>query len=160
MSAAYLIALAAAVGVTVGTQLPTSPLSLRRLAVPMRGSDAAAAGVGLAGLVLHCGAMFFRSVVEVLPGSGPAISQINALGTASIVWFVVPSALVLIGLRRQHRAVLLVVLGSLVAVGVTMYDGGPLAVHLAAIFASVVVLSGVAAMLVPLPRPLSGAVLQ
>jgi hypothetical protein len=152
MSAGYLLLLAVAVAVTVGTPLLLPGLSLRPLSVPLRATDAVLAGLGVLGLAFHCGAMFFRSVVEALPGSAAAISQVNALGTASIAWYVVPAVLLLVGLRRQHPVVLAVVLVALVAVGVTMYDGGPLAVHLAAIFASVVVLAGVAASLLPVPR--------
>jgi hypothetical protein len=47
-----------------------------------------------------------------------------------------------------------VVLLALTAVGVTMYDSGPLDVHLAAIFVSIVILAGVASTLVVPPwRP-------
>ena len=92
--------------------------------------DAALIGVGAAGLAFHCYAMFFRRTAEHLPGVHSAIRSINAMGTSSRVWFIVPALLVVIGLRRQNPVVVLVVAATLVAVGVTMYDHGPLRTHL------------------------------
>ncbi len=111
-------------------------------------TDAALAAVGIAGLVFHCGAMFFRSGTEALPGVDPLVRQIDALGTISVILYVVPAALVTLGLRRQTPLAVAAVVAALTAVGVTMYDGGPLDTHLTAIFVSIVTLAIVASALV------------
>ena len=128
-----------------------SPLPLRRIAVRVAVVDAAMIGAGVAGLVFHCGAMFFRRTTERLPGAHVAIGAINAMGTASRVWFIVPALLVVIGLRRQYPGGVLVVAAALAAVGVTMYDHGSLRTHLTAIFVAVVVLATVVSVLVVPP---------
>jgi hypothetical protein len=64
-----------------------------------------------------------------------------------MVWYAVPAALVVLGLRRQHPAALTAVSLALTAVGITMYDGGSLPTHLTAIFVSVVILASVASTL-------------
>lgn len=120
----------------------------------MSAAQAALVGVGLAGLAFHCGAMFFRRIVALLPGSDAVSGDIRALGTLSIVWYVVPALLVVLGLRRQHPAAVGVVALALTWVGVTMYDSGPLLqVHLTAIFLAVLVIATVVAALVIPPRP-------
>lgn len=123
-------------------------LPLRALAVPVSVADAALVLVGLLGLVFHCGAMFFPGRFDRIPLALTAIRQINRLGTVSIVWYAVAAILVLAGLRRQHPVAVIVVALALAAVGITMYDGGPLHVHLAAIFTAVVVLAGCGAILI------------
>jgi len=80
----------------------------------MSAADAVVAGIGVLGLVLHCGAMFFPSLVARLPGSGGVIDEVNALGTVSIIGYVVPAVLVPLGFRRQHRVVLAGVVTGLV----------------------------------------------
>lgn len=98
--------------------------------------------------------MFYRSLVGLVPGTDAAVSQINAMGTASITWYIVPSVLLLIGLRYQHPAGLVALTIALLAVGVTMYNGAALATHLNTIFASVLVLAGVVSLLIlPPNRP-------
>lgn len=109
------------------------------------------ASVGMAGLISHCAAMFFPSLIEALPETDAAISAIDALGTASLILYVVPAVLLLLGLRRQHPLSWAAVALSLIAVGVTMYDGGSLQAHLTAIFVFVVLLAGDAAVLIQLP---------
>lgn len=113
--------------------------------------DAGLLAVGIVGLAFHCGAMFFRSRVTAVPATSRAVDMINALGRGSIVWYAASAALVVVGLRRQHPLALASAGLTLVAVGVTMYDGGPLDPHLASIFAAVVVLAGIAAALVRPP---------
>lgn len=152
MSTGYVAVLAGVVVVLLGARLLLPGLPLRRSAVRLTGSDAALAGLGVLGLVFHCGAMFFSPLFSAIPGSGPAIAAINALGTASLIGYVIPALLVLAGLRRQHRATLLGLALALLAVGITMYDGGALNIHLAAIFLTIVLLAGVAAALVQPPR--------
>ncbi|HEY8788965.1 MAG TPA: hypothetical protein VIM10_07540 [Actinopolymorphaceae bacterium] len=92
--------------------------------------------------------MFFPSAFGTLPGTRSPINEINALGTVSITWYVLAAMMALLGLRRQHAAAPVVVAVALVAIGVTMYDGGPVRTHLVAIFGSVVILAVVAAVLV------------
>lgn len=114
-------------------------------------ADVVLVSLGLAGLVFHCGAMFFPALVETLPGTGVAINGINALGATSMIAYVVPAVLILLGLRRQHPIALAVVALGMILVGVTMYDGGSLQIHLTAIFVSVVLLAGNAALLITPP---------
>jgi len=158
VSIRFLIGLAIIVAIVVGARFLSAVLPLRRLARPIAFRDAVLVGVGVVGLTFHCGAMFFRRVVEVLPGTGPVIGDIRALGTASVIWYVVPAALVLFGLRRLHPVGLAVVALALGAVGITMYNGGSLDVHLAAIFVSVVLLVGAVAALVQGPSRRTPAV--
>jgi len=146
VSTSYLVGLLTAVAVVFGARLVLAALPVRRFAMPVTVTDASLFGVGVAGLALHCGAMFFSGWVEPLPEA--VISDIRALGTASIIWYVVPAVLVILGLRRQHPVTLAMIALALVAVGITMYDGSSLQVHLTVIFVSVVLLAGVVAMLV------------
>ena len=146
MSTSYLVGLLTAVAVVFGARLVLAALPVRRFAMPVTVTDASLFGVGVAGLALHCGAMFVSGWVEPLPEA--VISDIRALGTASIIWYVVPAVLVILGLRRQHPVTLAMIALALVAVGITMYDGSSLQVHLTVIFVSVVLLAGVVAMLV------------
>jgi hypothetical protein len=62
------------------------------------------------------------------------------MGTASITWYAVGAALIVLALRRQHPVLVLIVGAALVVVGYTMYDGGPLHTHLVAIATAVVLL--------------------
>ena len=153
MSAGFVQTLAAVVVVVLGARVVASGLPLR-WAARMSGAGVGLFGVGIAGLAFHCAAMFFRSRVAAVPGTSAAVDMINALGTGSVVWYVVSAGFVVAGLRRQRPAAVSALGVALVAVGVTMYDGGPLAAHLASIFATVVLLAGVAAVLVLPPwRP-------
>jgi len=160
VSFGFLIGLAAVVAVVLGARFVFAALPLRRVAVQVTITDAMLAGVGVLGLAFHCGAMFSRSAVEWLPGAGAVIREIGALGSASILWYLVPALLVLLGLRRQHPVALAVVALALAAVGITMYDGGSLQVHLTAIFITVVILAAVATMLMLPPSWRNPAVAQ
>jgi hypothetical protein len=144
--------MAVAVAAILAARFLVATLPLRRVAVAIRSTDAVIVAVGLAGLAFHCGAMFFRSVVQTVPGADRAISQIDALQTISIIWFAVFAALVLLGLRRQHPLALTLSTTALAAVGITMYDEGSLPIHLAAIFVCVVTLAGIAAALILPPH--------
>lgn len=108
--------------------------------------------VGTAGLVLHCTAMFDRALLTALPGSGTYIDAVNGMGAASVVLYVLPAVLVLIGLRRQPRVAVGLLAAVLAAVAVTMYDHGQLAAHLTAIFGSAVLLAAVLALFAQSPR--------
>lgn len=137
--------------VALATRLVLAPLPLGRFAVRASALDTALLVAGSAGLVFHCGAMFFRVEVSRLPGTHFAIRAINLMGTSSRIWFIVPAILVVLGLRRQAPLAVAAVSAALVAVGITMYDHGPLPTHLHAILAAVSVLSGVVALLVRPP---------
>ena len=158
MSTPFLLSLAGVVVVVLGARFLSAGLPLRGSARRITLPDAALIVAGAIGLAFHCVAMFFRRVVDPLPGADAVISDIRALGTSSIIWYVVPAVLVLLGLRRVHPAALAVAALAFVAVGVTMYDEGPLDIHLAAIFTSVVILALITATLVlPPSRHLTGA---
>ena len=148
MSTPFVVSLGIVVGLVLGSRVVFSALPSRRHGRPLTVPDALLFGMGLIGLSFHCGSMFFRSIVEALPGTASAINAINAFGPASKIGYAVPAALVVIGLRHQHPAAVSVVAAALTAVGITMYDGGPLSVHLTAIFIAVVVITVVLSMLV------------
>ncbi len=141
MSQTFLLGLVAVGVVALGLRLALPSLPLARFARRLSGLDALLVVLGLLGLVFHCGAMFFLSTFRQLPASDAAIHAVRGMGTASQLLYVVPAVLVLLGLRGAHWLPFGLVGLALVAVGVTMYDGGALDTHLSAIFASVVVLA-------------------
>jgi len=150
VSPGYVETLVVIVVVVLGARALVAGLPLR-WASRLGAVDAGLLAVGIVGLAVHCGAMFFRSRVTAVPATSRAVDMINALGRGSIVWYAASAALVVVGLRGQHPLALAAAGLMLVAVGVTMYDGGPLDSHLASIFAAVVVLAGIAAALVRPP---------
>lgn len=104
-------------------------------------SDAVLVLLGWLGLTFHCSAMFYRSAVESIPGTGSLVETVNAMSTASVVAFTVPAALLLVGLRRARPWLIGSVFAALAAVGVTMYNGGSLDTHLTAIFVAIVLIA-------------------
>ena len=152
MSAPFVVALSLVVGVVLASRLLFSELPLPRLARPLTVVDALLLAIGLAGLGFHCGSMFFRSIVEAVPGTTRAINDIDAMGTASKIGYSVPALLVVLGFRHQHPVAVALVAAALTAVGITMYDNGALATHLTAIFIAVVLIAGVVSLLA-LPSP-------
>jgi len=152
MPTAFVVSLGAIVVAILAARVMFAALPLRVVARPVTAAQMAFTAGGLCGLLFHCIAMFARSWVQRLPGTGTVLSQINALGAPSVVWYTVPAVLVLVGLRRQHPTALAVVALALIAVGVTMYDNGSLRTHLIAIFLTVLTLTFVLATLVQLPR--------
>lgn len=144
-----LLVLVAAIGVARAV-LPVLPL--RRVSVRLHPVDVVLSVLGVLGLAVHCGAMFYRSTVQSLPGAAKAVSEIDALGTASIVAFAVPAALLIAGLRRIYLPALALVVLTLAAVGTTMYDEGPLTAHLTAIFLTVTLLALCTATLIGRPQ--------
>jgi hypothetical protein len=131
-------------------------IPLRPFAHRLTGTQSIAVVLGTVGLVLHCTAMFDRSLIERLPGTGGYVAAVNAMGAGSIGLYLLPALLLVVGLRRQTRTAVSVVGVSLIAVAITMYDHGPLAVHLAAIFTSGTLLAATLALLVRLPRRTRG----
>ena len=158
MSLRFVVSLTVVVVAVLSARFLFAGLPLRRLARPIGVTDSVVAGVGLAGLAFHCGAMFYRTFVERLPGTLDIIADIRALGTASVIWYCVPAVLVLFGLRRQHPVASAVVALAFAAVGITMFNGGTLRAHLVAIFVAVTILAGIVTTL--LLRPQSHAVAQ
>ncbi len=152
VSTGFVVLLALAISIVVASRLSLRGLPLRDRAVTLTVAELALTLCGLAILTFHCGAMFFTAATQWIPGTDGAIEDIRALGTSSLVWYVLPALLVLLGLRRLPLLALIVVSVALLAIGVTMYDGGSLETHLVAIFAGVVSLTAVAAMLVRPPR--------
>jgi hypothetical protein len=141
MPAPLTVSLLVAIAALVAARIVVPGLPPVRLAGPLRAPDALLVTVGTLGLLAHCLAMFYPAVVAAVPGSGPYARLVNAMGPGSVVLFAVPAAILIVGLRH-HRAVGVVVLVlTLVAVGVTMYDGGPLTAHLIAISAAVIVIA-------------------
>ncbi len=144
----YVLALSVVVVLVLVSRYALPFLPLARWAASIAVIDAVLFVIGVTGLTLHCGAMFFPSAVRTLPSGHQIIRAVDPLGTMSILWFAVAAALVVIGLRRQHVAAVCVAAGSLAAVGYTMYDGGRLHVHLIAIFLAVVILAVILSVLV------------
>lgn len=147
----YLTVLVAVAVVILATRLVIPSLPLHRYATRLRPIDAVCIAIGVVGLVFHCGAMFYRPDIARLPGTHSAIRAIDAMGTASRVWFIAPAILVVAGLRRQHPIALGAVAAALAVVGLTMYDQGRLRTHLNAIFVAAVVIAAVMATLVLRP---------
>ena len=147
MSTTFVLSLIAVVALVMCARLMLGGLPVGHVAKRLSAGDAVMSGIGLLGLAFHCSAMFFSGFVKVIPGAQRPTEAINALGTASIVWYVAPAVLVLVGLRRLHWSGVGAVTLALIAVGATMYNGGPLDVHLATIFAAVSTLASVAATL-------------
>jgi hypothetical protein len=152
MSTEYVAGLAVVVVLLLLTRLLVPGLPPKRLATRLTPGDLGLAAAGLAGLILHCAAMFFEPLVSVIPGSAPVITQINAMGPASVAWYAVPSLLLLAGLRRHNPAVAALLAAALLSVGVTMYNGAALWIHVAAVFAAVVVTAAILALLTRPPR--------
>lgn len=151
VSTGFRLALGVALAALLVVRLHLASLPLRGRATTLSFSELGLVGVGLAVLTFHCAAMFFRSLAERVPGAGNVISDIRALGIVSLLWYAVPSLLVLVGLRRLPRVALLVPVVALLFIGVTMYDGGSLDQHLFALFVGVVALAATFATLVRPP---------
>lgn len=141
------VTLVAVAAVLLVLRLLVPGLPIAALARPIRGSDAAMAGIGIFGLFFHCAAMFVQRVSE-LPGARRVVAIINDLGPGSLALFVAPAVLLLIGLKGQRSLAWVTLAVSLSTVGVTMYDHGPLATHLTTIFITVLLLSVTGTLLV------------
>lgn len=103
--------------------------------------DAVLVFLGGLGLTFHCGAMFYRSTVDVVPGTSGLIDAVNRMGTASMIAYAVPAAVLLVGLRRARPVLLLLVVAGLTAVGITMYNGSSLDTHLTSIVIAVALIA-------------------
>ncbi len=150
VSTTFLLALGASIAALWGARFLAPGLPLPG-AVTLRPAELAMIAVGLVLLAFHCAAMFFTDVAGSLSGTDAAIGAVNALGTASVVWYLVPALLTVTGLRGLPPLALAGVVLALLTIGVTMYNGGPLDTHLIAIFSGVVLLAAVLAWLVQMP---------
>lgn len=148
MTAEFAITLAVTSALILLARFVLPQLPLGRVGVRVSGGDLVLLGVGIAGLTFHCTAMFYRQVFDAFPAAAPLVDAVNALGVASIVLYVVPALVLLTGFRHQHWLALTAMTLALIAVGLTMYLGSPLRVHLVTIFIAVVVLSGEFSLLV------------
>lgn len=137
----YVISLVVVVVAVVTSRL--LPAARVRASSSRRASrpDAVLVLIGWLGLTFHCGAMFYRSLMESIPGTGSMVETVNAMSIGSVVAFTVPAALLLIGIRRARPWLVGSVFAALVAVGVTMYNGGSLDAHLTAIFVAVALIA-------------------
>jgi hypothetical protein len=151
VSSTFLVTLGLAVASIFGSRLLLRGLPLPGRAIRLAFVEVGLVGLGLAALAFHCSAMFFTSFTRRLPGSASAIDDIRDLGNVSLVWYAVPALMVLCGLRRLHRGALIAIAASFLAVGVTMYNGGPLNQHLLTIWVGVVLIAAVMATLVRPP---------
>jgi len=138
MSHTYVVTLLVVVAAAFTARLVLPILPVRRYVVRLSVPDATAVVVGSFALILHCGAMFFRAFTASWPGGASVIRIVDPMGTASITWFAVAAALIVVGLRRQPPLLVALVAASLAAVGFTMYDGGPLRTHLDVIAVTVI----------------------
>ena len=152
MSSTFLLTLAAAVALLFALRLLIPALPVPGRAVRLRPVDAALVAAGSVLLAFHCIAMFFTSLAERVPGAGSVIQDIRALGTASVVWYVLPAIAVLLGLRRLPWTALGLAVFALLWIGITMYNGGSLDQHLVAIWLGVALLAAVLAALVMPPK--------
>jgi hypothetical protein len=152
MTAGFSISLAVSAALIVLARIVVPQLPVTSRAVRLSILDAVLVGVGVLGLLFHCTAMFSRGLYDGASALQSFVGLVNAMGGASIVLFVVPALLILIGLRRQQRGALAVLSLTLVAVGVTMYAGGSLQLHLAAIFAATIALVALVSLFVLAPR--------
>ena len=140
MTAAFAVTLAGVCVFLLLARLVLPQLPLAGRSVRLSGVDAVLLMIGIVGLAFHCAAMFYRPLFDGIGPLAPLVDMVNEMNGASIILFVVPALLVLIGLRRHYRVALAVLALTLLVVGVTMYAGSPLNVHLGAIFVSVVAL--------------------
>jgi hypothetical protein len=141
MSTSFVLTLLGVAAALLVLRLVVPGLPAQRITRRLSPLDLALTVLGVLGLVLHCASMFFGPVVGAIPGSGSVISQINSMGTVSMIWYAVPALLVLVGLRRQHWIALILLATSLLAVGITMYNGTALSTHLDTIFAAGVMIA-------------------
>jgi hypothetical protein len=148
----FTLALIALAVVLFGARILVRALPLGTKTRPFTVLDLALVIIGLLGLVLHCGAMFFRDLVGGIPGSDGYITAVNQMGAGSVMLYIIPAAVVLAGLRRQQPLAVTLVGLTFLAVGITMYDHGPLNTHLTAIFASGTALLATLSLLVPSPK--------
>lgn len=155
MSATYVTSLILIALAALCLRILVPGLPLRARAKRLWIAEVVLVASGVIGLLFHCLAMFFRDLVDVVPWTAGAVTQIREVGaTSSLIWYIVPSVMVVVGVRRLHPAGVLLISVALVGVGVSMYDGGPLDVHLAWIAALVAAISGVASALVLPPESL------
>lgn len=147
----FTITLLATIAIIALSRFTVAELPWRRYSRMVTKRDIALLVVGMLGLVLHCVAMFFRGLIAPITLLDGYVGAVNELGLASVILYVIPALLVLVALRRQNRYALVTIATILVAVGVTMYDGGGVAIHLATIFAAATAIAATVAVFVRRP---------
>lgn len=130
--------------VVLRQSVPGLPPRAARTLAPV---DLAVLLLGVLGLVVHCTSMFFGFLLTWIVPIRPFLQLVNALGAGSQVAYAVPAVLVLVALRRQHWWALAGVFLTLLAVGVTMYDGSPLRLHVGTIVAATAAIASVGTLL-------------
>ena len=100
--------------------------------------ELAVGGVAVALLVFHCAAMFFAGWVDAVPFAETPARSVRALGVASQLAYWLPSAGLVIALRRLWLPALGLLAVTLVGVGVTMFVPHALSTHLAWLASAVV----------------------
>lgn len=153
MSTSFTATLLGLIGILLAVRLVIRRPPFKILARPISRWAAVLAGIAIVGLVLHCTAMFDRGILDAIPGTGGYIQLVNRLGAPSKVLYAAPALLLLTGFRQQRRVVLAVLTVALVAVGVTMYDGGSVTTHLACIFVTAVLVSTTTTLLITEVQP-------
>lgn len=113
--------------------------------------EVAALTAGAVGLVFHCSAMFHRDWFAPFGFLDSLVATVNAMGGASAALYIVAALLVLIALRRQFVWAVAGLSLTLIAVGVTMYDGSPVRLHLVTITTATVAISLVVTTLARFP---------
>lgn len=108
---------------------------------PLARVDALVAFIGALALAYHCLSMFFPDLGRAVPGGVALVPVIDGLGVASAILFILSAVVLLVGIRRLHPVAVVLNALVLIAVGITMYDGGPVAVHTSAIAVEVIVLA-------------------
>jgi len=148
MTAGFSISLAVICALIVVARFALPQLPFAQAGVRVGLAEVALLVVGVLGLTFHCTAMFSRQLFVGIPAARPLVDAVNGMGIASVALYVVPAVLLLIGLRRQHLIAVAVMALALIAVGLTMYLGSPLRLHLGSIFLAVVALVSVLSLLV------------
>lgn len=118
----------------VGRAVHGGPMS--RHVVVLTRPDVGLAAVSVLALGFHCAAMFFPAATDRVPGADGIAEAVRDLGAVSQVAYWVPAAVLLLALRRAWTPLLAAEAGVLLAVGVTMFWGFGLTVHLVAIAGS------------------------
>ena len=147
MTLPWSLSIVAVVVVAAGLRIMLRQLPLRA-ASRMSAGRMTTLGLGLLGLTAHCTVMFFTDAARSVPGSGGYVDRVNAMGAASMGLYAAPAVLVVAGLGAVARWVLAAIVALLALVGLTMYDGGPVKVHLTAILLVVVALAATMAALI------------
>ncbi len=110
--------------------------------------ELAAAAVAVTMLVFHCAAMFFADWVDAVPFAEAPARHVRSLGLVSQVAYWVPTAGLVIALRRLWPPALGLLVVTLIGVGVTMFVPHALTTHLGWLASAVITVVLIATALV------------